>query len=81
MRIEVRYFAAVRDAVGQAAETLEVPADARLADLVRALEARHPALTRHRTGLRFALGQRFAGLDERLSEGGEVALIPPVSGG
>jgi molybdopterin converting factor subunit 1 len=81
MRIEVRYFAAVRDAVGQPAETLEVPASARLADLLALIEARHPAVRRHRTQLRFALGQRFAGLDAPLAEGSEVALLPPVSGG
>jgi molybdopterin converting factor subunit 1 len=81
MRVTVRYFAAVREALGRADESLEVPAGARLADLVRALEARHPALVPHRAGLRYAVAQRFAAPETPLTEGCDVALIPPVSGG
>jgi molybdopterin converting factor subunit 1 len=79
--IQVRYFAAVREAVGRPDERVDVPTGARLGDLVATLEARHPALQRHRAGLRFAVGQRFAGPETALAEGTEVALIPPVSGG
>jgi len=81
MRVQVCYFAALREAVGRPAEVLDVPAGARVADLASLLEARHPALVAHRHGLRYAVAERFAGLDTPLAEGVEVALIPPVSGG
>ena len=81
MRIQVCYFAALREAVGRPAEVLDIPAGARLADLARLLEARHPAIVAHRHGLRYAVAQRFAEPDTPLAEGVEVALIPPVSGG
>jgi molybdopterin synthase catalytic subunit len=42
---------------------------------------RHPALQRHRRGLRFAIGTRFAPPEAPLPDGADVALIPPVSGG
>ena len=81
MRVQICYFAAVREAVGQPAEALDVPAGALLADLARLLEARHPALAAHRRGLRYAVAERFAAPDTPLTEGVEVALLPPVSGG
>ena len=81
MRVLVRYFAAVREALGIPGEPVDVPAGASVAQLLRALEQRHPALGRHRRGLRFAVGQRFAGEEALLTEGVEVALLPPVSGG
>ena len=81
MRVQVRYFAADRDAVGQASETLDLPAGSRLEDLLRRLESLHPDLARHRARLRYAVGERFAGPEEPLAEGHDVALLPPVSGG
>lgn len=81
MRVTVRYFAAVREALGCAEEAVEVPSGARLEDLVRALVARHPALAAHGKGLRYAVAQRFAAPETPLAEGCDVALIPPVSGG
>jgi molybdopterin converting factor subunit 1 len=81
MRVRIRYFAAVREALGVGEEQVDLEAGASVGDLQRALEARHPALHGHRRGLRFAVGTRFTPLEAPLSEGAEVALIPPVSGG
>ncbi len=81
MQVQVRYFAAVREAVGHEAEALEVPEGTTVAALHTLLEQRHPGLARHRRGLRFAVAERFAEPAVRLGAGDEVALIPPVSGG
>jgi molybdopterin converting factor subunit 1 len=81
MRVRVRYFAAVREALGLDEERLDVPEGTSVAGLHRALEERHPALVRHRPGLRFAVAARFAPVGTPLSDGADVALIPPVSGG
>ena len=81
MRVRIRYFAAVREALGLAEEQVELPAGSSVADLQRALETSHPALHAHRRGLRFAVGARFAAAETPLSDDVEVALIPPVSGG
>lgn len=81
MRVQVRYFAAVREAVGRSDEQLDVPEGASVAALHALLEARHPALARHRPGLRFAVDEAFAALETPLTPGAQVALIPPVSGG
>lgn len=81
MRVQVRYFAAVREAVGRSDEPLEVPEGSSIAALHTLLESRHPALVRHRPGLRFAVGERFAPPETPLTPDAQVALIPPVSGG
>lgn len=81
MQVRVRYFAAVRDALGRDEESLDVPAGSTVSSLADLLEQRHPALRRHRPSLRFALGTRFAAPEEPLVPGCDVALLPPVSGG
>lgn len=81
MQVRVSYFAALREAVGRDEETVEVPAGTSVGALAALLEARHGSLARHRAGLRFALGTRFAGPEEPLHPGCQVALLPPVSGG
>lgn len=81
MRIQVLYFASAREAAGVGAETLEVPAGARVASLRALLGTRHPRLAAAWPTTRFAVGERFAADDEPLETGSVVALLPPVSGG
>ncbi|RZA15910.1 MAG: molybdopterin converting factor subunit 1 [Lysobacteraceae bacterium] len=79
VRVEVLYFASLRDAAGVAVE--EVRTDAADAGALYAeLQGRHGfALPRER--LRVALDGAFADWHAPLREGATVAFIPPVSGG
>jgi molybdopterin synthase sulfur carrier subunit len=83
MKIRVRYFASVREAVGQGSEELQTQA-ATLAALRDELIARGgayaEALARGRA-VRMALDQDMAQEDTPLREGCEVAFFPPVTGG
>lgn len=87
MRIDVRYFASVREKLG-AGESLSWPAGegapATVGALLQCLQARSPehaaALDADR-GLRTALDQTLCSLDEPLADGAEVAFFPPVTGG
>jgi molybdopterin synthase sulfur carrier subunit len=83
MKVTVRYFASLREALG-AAETVEQPAGATLADLRDALVAGSPAhaavLDRGRA-VRCALDQVMSGEQAALHDGAEVAFFPPVTGG
>ena len=40
-----------------------------------------PALAAMKASLKFAVNQEFVEMDQRLSDGDEMAVIPPVSGG
>jgi molybdopterin converting factor subunit 1 len=78
--VRARFFARLRELAGAENEALQVPPGSTLADVYEALRAKHPALP-VRASVRGALNQEFAGWDDRVSEGDEVAFIPPVSGG
>jgi molybdopterin synthase sulfur carrier subunit len=83
MKITIRYFASIREAVGQSSEMLETGATT-LAQLREELIARGgnagEALARGRA-LRMALNQVMSDETVALADGCEVAFFPPVTGG
>ena len=76
----VRFFARLRELAGIEVEVLHVHPGASLTDAYEASRARHPALP-PRESVRAALNQEFADWSAKVSNGDEVAFIPPVSGG
>ena len=83
MKINVKYFASIRESVGTGSEALQTQV-ATLGALRDELIARGgvhaQALARGRA-VRVALNQVMSGEDAALSEGCEVAFFPPVTGG
>ena len=79
VRVEILYFAALRDAAGIASEHLDTDA-ADLSALYADLQARH-ALPFPQRQLRVAVDGVFAGWNDPVLSGSTVAFIPPVSGG
>ncbi len=83
MRVQVRYFAALREALGPA-ETLELPGAATvgaLRDLLLARSARHAEVLARGRAVRCALDQAMCDEAQPLHDGAEVAFFPPVTGG
>jgi sulfur-carrier protein len=83
MQIQVRYFAAVREALGEA-EQIEVPAETTVALLRQALcarSARHAAVLGAGRAVRCAVNQRMVAESAAVPPGAEVAFFPPVTGG
>jgi MoaE-MoaD fusion protein len=74
MRVTVKVFAGLRERAGWAERDLEDVA--RVGDVWAALD-----LGEEPAGLLYAVNRDYADADRALSEGDEVALIPPVSGG
>jgi molybdopterin converting factor subunit 1 len=81
VRVRIRLFAALREAVGQDTLELVLGTGASAEDAWRALASAHPALADRRRSLAVAVNRRYAAFDAPLSEGDEVVFIPPVSGG
>ena len=83
MRVTIKYFASVREAVGQGSEQRDTPATT-LAGLRDELIAASPvyaaALARGKS-VRMALDQVMSHESAALSDGCEVAFFPPVTGG
>lgn len=83
MKVTVKYFASIREAIGTAAEARESQAGT-LADLRDDLIAQGgpyaDSLARGKA-VRMALNQVMVDESAALSEGAEVAFFPPVTGG
>jgi molybdopterin synthase sulfur carrier subunit len=83
MKVTVKYFASIREALGQGSESLETSAQ-NLAALRDELLARGGAyaesLSRGRA-VRVSLNQSLSDEAAALCEGAEVAFFPPVTGG
>ena len=81
MRIEVRLFAQARERVGSAHARLELPDGSRVSDALAALERAYPDLVELRPHLATAVDGVLARVADPLTDGNELALLPPVSGG
>lgn len=83
MKIHVRYFASLREALGPQ-ETVELPAGStlgQLRDQLLARAGRHAEVLARGRALRCALNQTMADENTPVPEGAEVAFFPPVTGG
>jgi molybdopterin synthase sulfur carrier subunit len=78
-KVEVLYFAALRDSAGMASECVETNAGD-LAALYAERQAKH-GLPFPQRQLRVAVDGAFAGWADGVRAGSVIAFIPPVSGG
>jgi molybdopterin converting factor subunit 1 len=81
VEIDLRYFAIIREIVGQAAERRELPEKTTVSELLDRQIAEHPRLERVRPETMLMVNRSYVPADHELRAGDEVALIPPVSGG
>ncbi len=81
MKVHLLAFASAGDALGATEMELELPDGSRVADLRARLDRDHPKLGPLWPRLAVAVDGQIAGPDALLTEGVEVALLPPVSGG
>jgi molybdopterin synthase catalytic subunit len=81
VRVRARLFARLREQAGTDRVDLELPGAPTVADAYAELRSRRPGLEPDRAAIRAARNQVFCDWDDALSDGDEVAFIPPVSGG
>lgn len=82
--VTLLYFASVKEKLGIARETVELPADVfDVAGLTSSLRSRGGAWseTLGATSLKVAVNQTMAGMNALISDGDEIAFFPPVTGG
>lgn len=83
MKLNLKYFASIREAIGQGAETWETQAatvSALRDELVARGGAYAQALARGKA-VRVAVNQTMSDETAVLRDGAEVAFFPPVTGG
>jgi molybdopterin converting factor subunit 1 len=81
MKIRMRLFASVREAVGKREVVVDLPAGATASSLLSHLGVQYPKLRGLMPSLKVAINHEYVEGERQLAEGDEVALIPPVSGG
>jgi molybdopterin synthase catalytic subunit len=81
MRLKVLYFATLRDRVGSKEEMLDMKSGSTVGDFKLAVIKLHPQIEVALHTSICAVNREFAQDEQKLEDGDEVALFPPVSGG
>lgn len=81
MQVNLLFFASLKDIVGARQLQLDVPSGATVADLLDRLESSYPKLKPYRSIVLTSVNEEYVELGAPISEGDEVAIFPPVSGG
>ncbi len=81
IRVSLLLFASVAEAVGERRREVRVPEGTTVRGLFLLLAEDVPALAGRADHVSFARNQQFVPPDTVLTDGDELAVIPPVSGG
>src|SRR3989440_13094381 len=81
MLVRILFFGVLKDLAGQGGESLDLPDNSTLGDVLSHYEARVPRLKELASSIAMSVNQEYAGPEAKLSQGDEIALLPPVSGG
>ena len=82
MSVKILYFAGLKEALGMAGETVELPAGVASVGALRDwLVGQGRAALGTAKNLRCAVNQDMARLDAAVRDGDEIAFFPPVTGG
>jgi molybdopterin converting factor subunit 1 len=81
MQVRVLYFGVLKDAFSCDGEMLELADGATVADLLLGFRGREVGREGFWDSIAVAVNQEYAKAEDLLTDGDEVALLPPVSGG
>ena len=82
MSVRILYFAGLKEALGMAGETVDLPAGVTSVGALRDwLVGQGRAALGTAKNLRCAVNQDMARLDAAVQDGDEIAFFPPVTGG
>lgn len=81
MHLKILAFARVAEVLGWTRRDLEIEGEPAVADVWDELQRAQPALAALADSTRVARNGRVVNARERLSDGDEIALLPPAGGG
>jgi molybdopterin converting factor subunit 1 len=81
MQVQVLYFGVLKDVLRREREQIDLTGTASVESLLSQISSAQPSPDLPWNSLAVAVNQVYAQRDQLLSDGDEVALLPPVSGG
>lgn len=81
MKVQVKFFAAMREAMGRTEVELDLPSGATVQQLVNVIAEQYPLLNSYLDVTLIAVNRKYARPHTELHPGDEVAFVPPVGGG
>lgn len=81
MKVQVKFFAAPREAIGTGAIEKELPAGTTVEELIGILTDEYPTLRAYTRFISVAVNRAYVGMQTELHDGDQVACLPPVGGG
>jgi molybdopterin converting factor subunit 1 len=81
IRLKVLFFGRIRELCGLSEESIQTAEGATLEEVFTSYALRFPKLSGFHSSLVASRNQEFAAWDTKVTEGDEIAFLPPVSGG
>lgn len=81
MQVRILFFGMLKEFAGRGDDSVVLPDNATLADLLTKVEKQVPRLKDLMPSIAMSVNEEYASPESKLSNGDEVALLPPVSGG
>jgi MoaD family protein len=81
MKVQVQFYAQLRDLIGMRHLDVEVADGSTVRDLLDQIYAQQPPLRAHDKSILIGAGVEFADRDYKLKPGEEISIMPPVQGG
>jgi molybdopterin synthase catalytic subunit/molybdopterin converting factor small subunit len=81
VQVTVLFFGMLKDLARRGSDSLSLPENATLSDVLHHYDEQIPRLKEFRASMAMSVNQQYAGPDTKLKPGDEIALLPPVSGG
>jgi molybdopterin synthase catalytic subunit/molybdopterin converting factor small subunit len=81
MKVGVLFFGVLKELVGRADDTVQLPDGASVREILLYYSQKAPPFGAMAASLAVSVNQEYSELDRVLHDGDEVGLLPPVSGG
>jgi len=81
IKVNVLYFAQVREATGIREEEVILVKDSSVNNLMSNIEENHPSILRLKENIQLAVNCNTGDKNLSLKEGDQIAVFPPVAGG
>jgi len=81
MKVQVQFYAQLRDLTGIRELKVDLPEGAAIRDLLERIYSKQPSLRAHDNSILIGAGVEFVDRNYKLSPDEEISIMPPVQGG